>query len=229
MISVIIPTMWRAHHTIPLLQLCQENDVISEVILIDNDPSKTNKEALQFSKVVHLPQKENQFVNPSWNLGVSLARNDKLCICNDDCLVNFNFLEDFEKYIIPEVGLFGFSETSFLHVRSDNLQPFYDDKNRNFGDKVVVLESHTLQPHMCYGVCMFVHKNSWHIVPEDFKVDHGDNFNYILNRFKYKKKNYILNNGLIMTKMSSTGLDFEEYKEKERKVFFDVFKRYGLS
>lgn len=75
---------------------------------------------------------------------------------------------------------------------------------------------------------MLVHKNSWHVIPEDFKVDHGDGFNYILNKFKYNKKNYLLDLGLVMTKMSCTGLDFGDQKEKERKIFFDVFKRYGL-
>jgi hypothetical protein len=220
--------MWRAHHTIPLLELCQENDVIAEVILIDNDPSKRNPEISRFSKVVHLPQKENLFVNPSWNFGVSVSRNDKLCICNDDCLVNFNFLKDFEQHITSDSGLFGFSERSFLHDRSDNLQPFYEYKSKGFGDKLSFTESPTSQPHIAYGVCMFVHKSSWHVIPEDFKVDHGDGFNYILNKFKYNKKNYLLDLGLVMTKMSCTGLDFGDEKEKERKVFFDVFKRYGL-
>ena len=228
MISVIIPTMWRAPHTLRLLQQFNDHPSVGEIILIDNDTSKTKQEIFSNSKLVYLPQKENQFVNPSWNLGVKTAKYDRLCICNDDCLVNLKFLTEFEKHITPDKGLIGFTEASFLHDRSDAFDKFDAYSIQGFGDEITLVERSDPMPHICYGVCMFVHKDSYHEIPSDFKVDFGDLFVYVLNKFKYSKKNYAIDKGLILTKMSCTGDDFADHKEQERKIFYDVFKRYGL-
>lgn len=228
MITVIIPTMWRAPHTLRLLQQFNEHPSVGEIILIDNDTSKTKQEIFSNSKLVYLPQKENQFVNPSWNLGVKTAKYDRLCICNDDCLVNLKFLAEFEKHITPDKGLIGFTEASFLHDRSDTFDKFDAYRIQGFGDEITLVERPDPMPHICYGVCMFVHKDSYHEIPSDFKVDFGDLFVYVLNKFKYSKKNYAIDKGLILTKMSCTGADFADHKEQERKIFYDVFKRYGL-
>jgi len=226
-ISVIIPTMWRAAHTKRLLKLLETNDLVGEIVLIDNDSSKTI-DLSKFSKVKHYPQKENQYVNGSWNLGVRLSRFDKLCICNDDCLVNLNFLKDFVDEITPEKGLIGFSEKSFLHDRTDDLSLYDQYTDKGFGDKIFLEKRTEAMPHICYGVCMFVHKSNYREIPEDFKVDFGDLFNYVINIYKYNIPNYEIHRGFILTKMSSTGIDFSEHKERERKIFYDVFKKYGI-
>lgn len=228
MISVVIPTMWKAYHTPFLLKSLSEHSIIDEIIIIDNDISKTNKDILNLPKIVHLPQKENQFVNPSWNIGVKNAKNDRICLCNDDCVINLNFLESFEKEITSDKGLIGFAESSFLHDRNDNLDRFDELRAKGFGNSVTLKERVDPMPHICYGVCMFVHKQSYYEIPDDFKIYFGDLFVYVLNKLKYNKPNYVLENGLICTKMSSTVLNFQSQIENERKVFYDVFKRYGL-
>ena len=38
------------------------------------------------AKVQRLEQDNNIFVNPAWNLGVEQAKNENICICNDDVL-----------------------------------------------------------------------------------------------------------------------------------------------
>ena len=79
--SVIIPTMQRSPMLWPFVeQLCSTNDV-DEVLIINNAPAR-----LTFvnRKVRVLDQPENLYVNPSWNLGVSIARSKYICIANDD-------------------------------------------------------------------------------------------------------------------------------------------------
>lgn len=228
MISVIIPTMWRAPHIKRLLELFQVQKSVGEIILIDNEPSKKSFDVSQYSKVRYYPQETNQFVNGSWNLGVELSTFDKLCISNDDCLVNLNFLDQFVEEITPEKGLMGFSEKSFLHDRSDNLEIYDQYTKKGFGNSILLAPRKESMPHMCFGVCMFVHKQNYREIPNDFLVDFGDVFNYVLNIYKYNIPNYEIHKGFVLTKMSSTGIEFNEQKEKERKVFYDVFKRYGL-
>ena len=70
--SIIIPTMWRSELIHQMLPLYDRSEYVGEVIIIDNDPSKM-PDLSQFEKVRHYAMKENIYVNPAWNLGVSLA------------------------------------------------------------------------------------------------------------------------------------------------------------
>ena len=47
MISVIVPTMWKAPHLMKMLPLLENHSLIGEVIIIDNDTSKTNADIHQ--------------------------------------------------------------------------------------------------------------------------------------------------------------------------------------
>ena len=54
MISVIIPTMWKAEHLKRMLPMLDAHPLIGEIILIDNDRLKTDHELLKkISKLVH--------------------------------------------------------------------------------------------------------------------------------------------------------------------------------
>ena len=41
MLSVIIPTIWKSPYVLDLLNYLENTDIVGEVILIDNDISKT--------------------------------------------------------------------------------------------------------------------------------------------------------------------------------------------
>lgn len=89
--SVIIPTLWRPATFLNLLEALQSSDHVQEVIVIDN--ARSFRPSLQeMNKVKLIDHGTNLFVNPSWNLGVTLAQSSAICICNDDILFAENLL-----------------------------------------------------------------------------------------------------------------------------------------
>ncbi len=81
--TIIIPTMWiMPKMLLEQLRLYEKSKYIKEVIIIDNDP-KNAVDLSEFEKVKCYPQEKNIYVNPSWNLGVELAKYDPI-IANDD-------------------------------------------------------------------------------------------------------------------------------------------------
>ena len=80
--SVIIPTMWKSDLILEMLPIYEKTKRIKEVIIIDNDTDKT-PDFRPYKKVLHVPQSQNIFVNPAWNLGVALA-NHEIILANDD-------------------------------------------------------------------------------------------------------------------------------------------------
>jgi len=89
--SVIIPTLWRPNTFIQLLQQLDASNDVMEVVVIDN--ARDKRPALpELEKLRLSDQGENLYVNPSWNLGVSLAKSTAVCLCNDDVLIADNLL-----------------------------------------------------------------------------------------------------------------------------------------
>lgn len=89
--SVIIPTLWRPATFIQLLQQLDVSDDVMEVVVVDN--ARDQRPALPvLSKLRLIDPGENLYVNPSWNLGVSLAKSTSVCLCNDDVLIADNLL-----------------------------------------------------------------------------------------------------------------------------------------
>ncbi len=230
MISVIIPTMWRAQHIHKMLPMLNLNPVIGEIILVDNDPHRANHAQLTLiDKLVYLPQTENIYVNPAWNLGVKTAKYDKFMFLNDDCLMNLNCMFDIYKAITPDKGLLGFSELSYCGFA---IEIFNTVKESGMGDYITIEESYGTNelsgmPHFSYGSVMFCHRDSYYEIPEEFKIYYGDLFLYRLN-MKNGKSNYVIEDGLIFTKMSTTVSLVNPQIEKERELFYTVFNRYGI-
>ncbi|MDB4587717.1 glycosyltransferase [bacterium] len=84
--SFIIPTMWRSNLTPRLLNalhVALQSGVISEVIIIDNDPS-ARPQGLLLDGFRVLKQTDNIGVNPAWNLGAKESQSDLIALCNDD-------------------------------------------------------------------------------------------------------------------------------------------------
>ena len=250
MISVIVPTMWKAPHFVQFLPMLQENKHIGEIILIDNDTSKTNSDIYKYSKLVYLPQKENIYVNPAWNLGVEVSKFDKLCILNDDVIFNLDCLDVLCDLITPERGLMGFSEQSYCGFAPELFETL---KGTGMGADVYLQECNIYEnqrtsgmPHTYYGCAMFVHKSRFFKIPEEFKIYFGDLFVYLLNSFTVNRgeeiapsvklvstasnavKNYTIEDGLVFTKMSSTVKSFDKQIEKEKSIFYEVFERHGI-
>lgn len=142
-----------------MLKDLDASDYIEEIIIVDNDTSKCPGLS-DISKLIYLPQKENIYVNPAWNLGVETSSCDYVCILNDD--ISFDVDNAFKAAIRnfktghTLVGLHQFSY-DYLDV-SEMASPFYG-----------------------FGCCMFLDKSDWTPIPDQLKIWYGDT--WMVNTF----------------------------------------------
>lgn len=210
--SVIIPTMWR--ETIVFRRALENylnHDLVDEVIIIDND-NNANPEwnILNHHKVKLHQMDSNIFVNPAWNLGVSLAKNDKLIIANDDIEFDPNLLDKIHPRITPENGVHGIiaGESKFLQPPSTDYS--IDFKEWEPGDII-----------HCFGQLMFLHKSNWHPIDERLKIYFGDDVIFHWHLFK-NLKNYMIYNIKFYSPMAATTKDtsITAGKHDEEKPFY---------
>ena len=241
MISIVMPTMWRPEekHYRRMLPMFNDHPLIGEIIIIDNDISRTEQDIINLSKVVYLPQEKNIFTHPSWNLGVKIAKYDKILLHNDDCLANINSLGAIYEQITPDKGIIGYSKLSYCTYSIDQFDLMCQN---GFGDDI---EFETLNPgdypqtsgmpHVSYGCMMYMHKESFYDTPEELKIYYGDLFIYLMN-LKNGKANYQIENGFVMTQMSATVNSIGTRKDALSPIDLDehdlmrpVFAKHGLS
>jgi hypothetical protein len=170
MISAIIPTLWvNPEITMSLLQSLQESKYIDQIILIEN---KVLDQDLNFSKLERHQQEENIYVNPAWNLGVMLSRNDKLLIINDDIHFDENLVKISMPYIKPENGMIGIK--TYINNPTDK--------------KEIIKTNASIFKQPYYGSIFFIHKKSYNIIPQEMKILCGDLYLYYLSL----KQNWII-------------------------------------
>lgn len=198
MISVVMPTLWKPQHYKIMLPILNDHPLIGEIIIIDNDPSKTDYDILKLEKVVHLPQKENIYVNPAWNLGVEVSKYDKICLLSDDIIFVPSCIERVYNYLIPENGIVGFDSDSTLEQSTND--PFdFPLMDFGFSNNIIPID----KIHFTYGVCMFMHKESYVKIPEMYKIFFGDVFLFQANKQK-NKTNFRIMESMLLTLMHTT-------------------------
>lgn len=152
--SVVIPTMWRSDRTMPMLQALEGSRFIDEVVIVDNDTSRT-PDIASFKKVKRLPQEKNIYVNPAWNLGVAESSNRYVAILNDDITFDVDLGFDRARRIFGQgATLIGLHQSSY-----SDLDPSRIASNL-YG----------------FGCCIFLDKSEWREIPDQLKVWFGDNW-----------------------------------------------------
>lgn len=236
MISVIIPTMWRAvEYTKPMMTALDQHPLVGEIILIDNDRSRTEHEFLKtISKLTYWCfENGNIFVNPAWNFGAEVAKFDKLFILNDDCLLNIKQLDKIYDEITSDRGMIGFS---FLSYCTYTIEAYDSLCNSGFGEEISIeiidpkdFPRSSGMPHPFYGSAYFIHKDSYFKIPEEFRIYYGDLFIYVSN-LKNGKGNYVIDDGLVMTQYSSTvsSTFVKDIVLYESSILREVFERFDL-
>jgi glycosyltransferase involved in cell wall biosynthesis len=193
--SVIIPTLWKSNRIHQLLKDLISSEFVDEIILIDN-ASKYFEYYEALDKVKLIQVKENIYVSPAWNLGVEIAKNEHIAICNDD--INFN----------PNIlGLFLVNQIEgIVGQASDNYNKPYDEI-----PGLSKLEG--IRP-WGWGSFILTQKKYWIPIPEELKVWYNDDFMTEIN--PYPK--WVLHNFTIVTEMSTTSdlVEFNAIKENDR-------------
>jgi len=170
--SIIIPTMWFSNKLDCLIEELIKSELVNEIIIIDNNKSSNNKTTIINEKLLILPQEENIFVNPAWNLGVTISKNENIILSNDDlCISNIN------KILL-----------SILNTKFDFIGLDYQNINKN--DEIIITQT-SGGMNKCFVCFMFVKKNKYIQIPENIKIWFGDAilYNSIENKGKLSVNN----------------------------------------
>lgn len=155
--------MWRSSLTDRLLKEYNDCNLVEEIVIIDNDTSARNVDLTRYDKVVHIEEPENTFVNPAWNKGVELCKNEDIIISNDDILF------DVSKYLSvisrSEVkwDLLGLYGGSFKKIRG----------RYGFSDCKIEPGSSLKAGWGCMFLCK---KSKWKPIPSVYKIYAGDDW-----------------------------------------------------
>lgn len=153
-LTVIIPTLWQGSFIYEMLEALNASAFVDEIVLIDNNPNSGYKSTLE--KVRHIHTEQNLYVNPSWNYGVSLSKNNNLMLLSDDVRFDVTkiplILEQLDKKCV--IG---------VHNKAwENSKTF----------NITKLDG---RPHS-WGTLVFVRKEDWVDIPEELLIWFGDDW-----------------------------------------------------
>lgn len=211
--SVIVPTMWRSLSLFERsLDDLVKHDLVDEIILINNDVNRTpDWPVLSHPKLKILNQAQNIKVNPAWNLGVSVSKNENICIINDDLYFDTKLFDRIKEHN-KENSLYGFivgDETLGQTKVTDGSIQFEPWKPGiiNYG----------------FGQIMVVQKKNWKPILPELEVYFGDDF-ILYSHMLNKSEIYLIANMKYEEDFSATTKDLnisETYYEKEKPIYFN--------
>jgi hypothetical protein len=212
-ISVILPTLWKPDplFIIETVTALSKHELVGEIIIIDNNPSKTPSHIFEIGDNVFVyPQHQNIFVNPAWNLGVEYSKFDNLLIINDDIQFNTSLLHLVYPHLSSNVGMIGVGESCWGDITSPfSLIPV---SYRNTG----------------YGCLFFIHKESYKHIPHEMKIWCGDDYLFIVNKMAGKTNLSINHHSIIrynnQFSISSDDSTFDKIKVNDKQFYQHLLK-----
>ena len=164
MISYIIPTIWKSDNIYKTINCFTHtiSDKNAELIIIDNTSSDYTSDD---GRVRVFKMGANQFVNPSWQIGVDNAINNKICIVNDDILFDIG---KFHRFVL-QTDAKAICMTNYNRIEQDEVE----------WSLIAVSTPHSRPAGA--GQLMLVEKQNWPKLPYDLKLWHGDDIIYYYN------------------------------------------------
>ncbi len=209
MISIVMPTLWKGEYYKQMLPLLDAHPLVGEIFIINNNMPDTDEETLsKLKKITHYKTHGNMYVNPSWNYGVRYSSFDKICLYSDDVLFEPKVIDDVYPYITSENGVTGFA----FETISEKETPI------EFSDWETPKVVPTTMFHYRFGICMFIHKESYIPISKEYKVYYGDSTLFdgnILNG----KQNYRLENYKVQTRMGTSSKLFNKVVERDHEAY----------
>jgi hypothetical protein len=201
MISFIVPTLWNSNYIHQSIASFKKSNR-GEFILIDNLNSNFTDKDLTVVK-----NKTNNFVNPSWNQGVSIAKYDYVCLLNDDITFNFTtLLNNFERLTEDSnhgiIAFNGINLTNALNDDNDILSP-QKTNMRGFG----------------FGCMMLLKKADYIPIPDDIKVYFGDDILNVSLASILKRQTYIIPDLKAKGEISVTSSKFQHFMDIEHPMY----------
>ncbi len=208
--SVVIPTLWKSNRIGKLLFDLIKCEFVDEIILIDN-AGKFFEYFEGLDKVKLVQVEENIYVNPAWNLGIKIAKNNSIALLNDDINFDPNIFGLITKDVLNHYGIIGMGEGNYKGEVDEERGPYLDVWKSGIND-------------WGWGCFIMLDKKNWIDIPNDIKIWYGDNIIKDIN----PAPKAILRNFKVETEMSTTSdeKEWDEVKKKDYEYFIN-YLRYG--
>jgi len=205
--TVIIPTLWKSNRIGKLLFDLIKCEFVDEIILIDKY-GKFFEHFEAFDKFKLVQMGENIYVNPAWNLGIKLAKNNCVAILNDDINFDPNIFGVITEDVLSQYGIIGMGEGNYKEPIDEERGPCIDVWKSGIND-------------WGWGCFILLHKTYWINIPENIKIWYGDNFIKDIN----PAPKGILRNFKVETEMSTTSdeKEWDERKQQDQVNFLKLF------
>jgi hypothetical protein len=217
MFSCVIPTMWKYPPFTQFLKGLERHPLIDEIILINNcyadTPNGIEEHIANSSKIHHYIHDKfsNMGVNPAWNLGVSIAKNNKIALINDDLIFDLRVFDKVSALLdAPTTGVIGLCPGDHPAITN---QP-------SLTTGIIDILPHPRSMHRWgFGMLMFVRKDTWEPIPHEMKIFCGDDW-IIEGHLLAGRQNYIIANSLWRTPYSVTSREYvDDYEIHDRQIF----------
>lgn len=211
--SVIIPSLNKCPGITRVLvdNLLNDNNV-GEIIIIDN----TDDGDIDYGdnpKLVYSKQYDNMYVNPSWNIGVNMAKYDYIALINDDVTIPDNIFQAIAQVPLDDLGIIGANHGSIVqkqiperfHIQQFGIQ---ETNIRNWG----------------FGIFMVMAKKNYIQSPIELLIWCHDDILFHRNIQNGKRNGVFL--FPIQTKMSTTSdlSEFDKIKQHDLDVYNSKYK-----
>ena len=214
-IDIVMPTMWMVDGIAEnLVQYCA-CDAVNKIVVIDNNPRlRPDHTIFDHDKIELVSYGRNIYVNPAWNEGYYRSQADVICLLNDDIFVDCDIWHmvtqtDFANIDMIGVNLQGGPDNYTITARADQ------------SDHIVKLPYDRSQPiggqAWAFGICMFVKRTSYHVIPGLYKVWYGDD--YLVQR---NRNIYALTTNKITGHISGTLGQHDEHSEVSQRIRLDT-------
>ena len=218
-IDIVIPTMWCDENFISYLEKYCSYQNIQKIYLIDNQKSKRpSNNILENSKIHLIAPYQNIYVNPAWNEGYYKSESDVICLLNDDVFVEEDLFDCIKDLDISNIDIIG----SYLKGTVDNYH-IHSEHYKN--DELVKLNVNKKQPiggqSYAFGVCMFIKRSSYKVIPSLYKIWYGDD--YLIQNCE---NIYAIKTNKILGKISKTLNSFDKNSSIKKRIDLDTHNAY---
>jgi len=193
-------------------------DCVAEIIIVNNDSANTPDWLVPHKKVRIIDHGKNIYVNPAWNQAVAESKFDRICLLSDDVECHPDLFSIVHRDLTAKVGVIG------PHVI--NFKPKEKKLRADYLRYMPTEAPYPIQPP--FGCLMFVHKDSWHPIPEEFKIYYGDTFLCSYNYCVLQRLNHYFVGIDLHTTWGTTSKskEFSEFVMKEHMLRAKVFSKY---
>ena len=205
--SIIIPTLWKSNRTDKLLKDLEGCEYVDEIIVIDNTSIYETDRTI--GKIRMISFGENIYVNPAWNWGIELAKNDLIALVNDDINFDTNIFGVIDENILNQFGIIGMGEGNYKEQTDETNGPYLDVWKPGVND-------------WGWGCMILLNKKNWIDIPDNIKIWYGDNIIKDVN----PSPKACLRNFKVETEMSTTSdeKEWDEVKKKDYENFINYLR-----